>query len=90
MENLNMLFSLKIFSIAFILGWSLYFRIDFRTGSLISLEIESDTGYSGILRLLMMVEKKVFKALAVLVSVLMILSFSIKVVPKSCSVHYFF
>ena len=51
------------------------------TGSLISLEIGSDTGYSGILRLLMMVE--VFKTFAVLSSVLMNLSFSIKVIFSS-------
>ena len=70
-------------SIAFILGWSLYFRIDFKTGSLTSLEIGSDTRYSGILRLLIMVEKKVFKTLAVLLLVLMILSFSIKVIFSS-------
>ena len=74
---------LEIFPTAFILGRSLYLRIDFKTGSLISLEIGSGNGYSGILRLLMMVEKKVFKAFAVLVSVLMILSFSITVIFSS-------
>ena len=42
--------------------------------------MESVAGYPGILRLLMMAERKVFKTLAVLLSVLMILSFSIKVI----------
>ena len=76
-------FPLDIFSIVFILGWSLYFWIDFKTGSLMTLEIGSDTGYSGILRWLMMVEEKVFKTLAVLLSVLMNLSFSIKIIFSS-------
>ena len=74
------MFSIEIFSIAFILGWSIYFRIDFKTRSLISLEIGSDTGYLRILILLMMVEKKVFKIWTVLVSVLMVLSFSLRVI----------
>ena len=43
----------------------------------------SSTGYSRILRLVMMVEKKVFKTLAVLLSVSLILSFSIKVIFSS-------
>ena len=43
----------------------------------------SSTGYSRILRLEMMVEKKVFKTLAVLLSVSLILSFSIKVIFSS-------
>ena len=77
------LFGLAIFSIALILGWSLYFRVHFKAGSLTSFEIGSDTWYSGISRLPMMIEKKVFKALAVLLSVLMILSFSIKVIFSS-------
>ena len=47
------------------------------------MEIGSDTGYSGILRLLMVVEKKVFKTLVVLVSVIMILHFSVKVIFSS-------
>ena len=88
LESLNKLFSLVIFSIAFILGWSLYFRIDFKTGSLISLEMGAGSEYSGILRLLMMVEKKAFKTLAVLLSFLMILSFSVKVVFSSDGVLY--
>ena len=83
LENLKKLFTLDIFSIVFILGWSLYFWIDFKTGSLITLERGSDTGYSGILRWLMMVEEKVFKTLAVLLSVLMNLSFSIKIIFSS-------
>ena len=83
LENLNKLFSLEIFSITFILGWSVYFRTDFKTGSLTSLQIGSDTRYSGILRLLMMVEKKVFKALPVFLSNLIILFFSIKVIFSS-------
>ena len=83
LEDLNMLFSLDIFSIAFILGWSLCFRINFKTGSLILLETGSGTGYSGILRLLMMVEKEVLKTFSVLVSDLTILSFSIKVIFSS-------
>ena len=57
--------------------------IDFKTGSLTSFQIGSDTRYSGILRLLMMVEKKVFKTLAVLVSDLIILFFSFKVIFSS-------
>ena len=68
-------------SVASILGWSLYFRIDFKTGSLMSLEIGSHTGYSGILKLLMIVEKKVFKT--VLMPVAMILSFSINFIFSS-------
>ena len=83
LENLKKLFDLAIFSIVFILGWSLYTRIDFKTGSPTSFEIGSDTWYSGILRLLRMVEKKVLKTLAVLLPVLMILSFSIKVIFSS-------
>ena len=42
----------------------------------------SDIGHSGILRLLMIVETKAFKTFAVLVSVLMILSFSLFIVCK--------
>ena len=38
----------------------LYLRIDFKTGLLASFEIESNTGYSGIFGLLMMVKQKVF------------------------------
>ena len=51
------------------LEWFSYFRIDFQTVSLRSLEIETHTGYSGILILLMIVGKKVFITFAVLVSV---------------------
>ena len=58
----------------------LYLRIDFKTGLLASFEIESNTGYSGIFGLLMMVKQKVFKSVAVLVSTLMILSFTIKII----------
>ena len=83
LENLNKLFGLAIFSIAFILERSLYFRTDFKTGSQTSFEIGSDTWYTGILMLLMIVEKKVFKTLAVSLSGLMILSFSIKVIFSS-------
>ena len=50
---------------------------------MILLEIRSDTVYSGTSRLLMMVEKKVFKTFAVLLSVLMILFFSINVIFSS-------
>ena len=50
---------------------------------MILLEIGSDTAYSGTSRLLMMVEKKVFKIFAVLLSVLMILFFSINVIFSS-------
>ena len=50
---------------------------------MILLEIGSDTVYSGTSRLLMMVEKKVFKTFAVLLSVLMILFFSINVMFSS-------
>ena len=50
---------------------------------MILLEIGSDTVYSGTSRLLMMVEKKVFKTFAVLLSVLMILFFSINVIFSS-------
>ena len=39
MENLNKLFSLESFSIAFTLRWSSYFKIGFKAGSLILLEI---------------------------------------------------
>ena len=45
-----------------------------------SLEMESDKGFSGILRLLMTVKKKLFKTFAVLVSVLMISYFLIKTI----------
>ena len=50
---------------------------------MILLEIGSDTVYSGTSRLLMIVEKKVFKTFAVLLSVLMILFFSINVIFSS-------
>ena len=50
---------------------------------MILLEIGSGTVYSGTSRLLMMVEKKVFKTFAVLLSVLMILFFSINVIFSS-------
>ena len=53
-----------------------------------SLEMGSGTEYSGILRLLMMVEKKVFKTSAVLLSVLIILSFSIIVIFSSDGALY--
>ena len=70
MKNLNNKFSLEIFSKAFILELSLYLRIDFNAGLLISLEMESDTEYSSKRRFLMMVEKKVFKTFAIVVSTL--------------------
>ena len=78
LKILNKLLSLEIFSITFQLGWYLYFRTYFKTGSRMSLEVESDTGYLRIMRLLVMVEKKSFRT--VLASVLMILSFSSKAI----------
>ena len=47
---------------------------------MISLETELDTGCSGLLRLLMIVEKEVFTKIAILLSVLVISSISINVI----------
>ena len=44
-QSQNKLFSWEIFSIDFILGWSLYFRIDCKIVSLILLEKGSGTRY---------------------------------------------
>ena len=48
------------------LGWFLYFTIHFKTGSLILLAKGSQLEYPLILRLLTLLEKKVFKTSAVL------------------------
>ena len=48
---------------ASMLGWFLYFTTHFETESLILLARGSEFGYSAILRLLTMLEKKVFKTL---------------------------
>ena len=63
--------------IASMLGWFLYFTAHFKTGSLILLARGSQLEYSPILRLLTVLEKKVFKTFAVLQSPLTISSLSI-------------
>ena len=62
------------------LGWFLYFSTDFKTGSLINSERGSRLLYSRIFRLLIIFEKKVFKTRAVSLLLLIISSFSIKVI----------
>ena len=62
------------------LGWFLYFTIDFKTESLINSETGSHLVYSGIFRLLIIFEKKVFKTRAVSLSFPIISSSSIKVI----------
>ena len=52
--------------IASMLGWFLYFTTHFKTGSLILLARGLQFEYSAMLMLLTMLEKKVFKTLAVL------------------------
>ena len=71
LENLNKLFAFN--------QDDLYFLEQILRDQL-SLKMESDTGFSGILRLLMIVKKKLFKTFAVLVSVLMISYFLIKTI----------
>ena len=63
---------------ASILGWYLYFTIDFKTRSLILLARALQFQYSLMLRLLAMLEKKVFKTLAVLWSPIIISFLSTK------------
>ena len=62
------------------LGWFLYFTIDFETGSLINSERGTYLVYSGIFRLLTIFEKKVFKTRAVSLSFPIISSSVIKVI----------
>ena len=62
------------------LGWFLYFIIDFKTESLLISEIGSHLVYSGIFRLLTIFEKKVFKTRAVSPLFPIISSSSIKVI----------
>ena len=62
------------------LGWFLYFTIDFKTGLLIKSERGSHLVYSGIFRLLTIFEKEVFKTRAVSLSFPIISSSSIKVI----------
>ena len=62
------------------LGWFLYFTIDFKTESLINSETGSHLVYSGIFRLLTIFEKKVFKTRTVSLSFPIISSSSIKVI----------
>ena len=62
------------------LGWFLYFTIDFKTESLINSERRSHLGYSGIFRLLTIFEKEVFKTRAVSLSFPIVSSSSIKAI----------
>ena len=65
-EKGNLRFLLQTSPIASMLRWFLYFTIHFKTGSLILLAKGSQFEYSSILRLLTILEKKVFKTFAVL------------------------
>ena len=61
----NKSFELEALLMAFALGWFLYLAIAFRIGSKIFLQMPSQSWYSGTLRLITMLEKKVFILLAV-------------------------
>ena len=63
--------------IASMLGWFLYLTTHFKTESLILLLRDPQLKHSAILRLLKMLEKEVFKTLAVLKSPIIISSLSI-------------
>ena len=62
------------------LGWFLYFTIDFKTESLINSERRSHLVYTGISRLLIIFEKKVFKTRAVPILFPIISFSSVKVI----------
>ena len=66
--------------IASMLGWFLYLTTHFKTESLILLLRDPQLKHSAILRLLKMLEKEVFKTLAVLKSPIIISSLSIIVI----------
>ena len=70
LEVSNFKMSLRISPIASMLGWFLYFTIHFKTGCLKLLAKGSQFEYPSILRLLTILEKKVFKTSAVLSSTL--------------------
>ena len=74
------LFELSTLLIAFILGWLLYLTIAFRIRSEMFPEMSSQTWYSKILRVVTKLEEKVFFTLAVSLLLLIVLSFSIKVI----------
>ena len=62
------------------LGWLRYFTMDLITGSLMLSEIGSQLAHSAILRLLTILEKKVFRICAAFLSLSMISSSSVKVI----------
>ena len=68
-----------VFCCILLLFWVWYFTMDLITGSLMLSEIGSQLAYSGILRLLTILEKKVSRICAVLISLSTISSYSIKV-----------
>ena len=79
-QKKNKSFELETFLITFMLGLFLYLTKAFRIGSEIFPEMSSYSWYSGTLRLITMLEKKAFIILAVSLSLLIILSFSINVI----------
>ena len=78
-EKKEHFFLLHTSPILSMLGWLRYFTEDLITGSLMLSQIGSQLTYSAILRLLTILEKKVFRICAVLISLSTISSSSIKV-----------
>ena len=65
-RKMAVLMFVEYFSYSEYAGWFLYFTTHFKTRSLIFLARGSQFEYSAMLRLLTMLEKKVFKTLTVL------------------------
>ena len=77
-EKREYYFLLHTSPILSMLGWSRYFTMSLITGSLMLSEIGSQLAYSAILRLLAILEKRVFRICAVLISLSTISSSLIK------------
>ena len=79
-RKMRTLFLVAYFSyILSVFGWLRYFAMDVITGSFMFSEIGSQLLYSAILRLLTILEKRVFRIWVVLISLSTISSSSIKV-----------
>ena len=78
-EKLKRVLELQFSLIAVMLGWTLYLTIAPITGSLMEAYIGSSSLYCGIFRFWIIVEKKLFKTLAVSLSF-----FKILVLSTSC------
>ena len=64
-EKLKRVLELQFYLIAIMLGWALYLTIALITGPLMEADIGSCSLYCGIFRFWIIVEKKLFKTLAV-------------------------